>query len=282
VIEVLEPGGLTTVQDVGRPGYAWLGVPHSGAADVPALRLANRLVGNPENAAALEVTLGGLVVRFASAATLALTGAPCSATAGSRALPGLAPVSVPAGTVLRLGLPESGLRTYMAVRGGIAVPATLGSRSTDVLSGLGPPALAGGDRLPVGGMAAGDITVDVAPVEPVLTRTSLRVLAGPRTEWFATDAVAALCREPYVVSTESDRVGVRLTGRAIERVRTDELPSEGLVTGAVQIPPDGQPVVFLADHPVTGGYPVLGVVVAADVPVVAQARPGGAVHFVSV
>jgi biotin-dependent carboxylase-like uncharacterized protein len=184
--------------------------------------------------------------------------------------------------VLRLGLPAAALRTYVAIRGGIAVPPTLGSRSTDVLSGLGPPALTAGDRLPVGGVAAGDITVDVAPVEPVPTRTSLRVLAGPRTDWFSSDALNALCREPYVVSTESDRVGVRLTGRAIERVRADELPSEGLVTGAVQIPPDGQPLVFLADHPVTGGYPVLGVVVAADLPVVAQVRPGDAVRFVSV
>jgi biotin-dependent carboxylase-like uncharacterized protein len=282
VIEVLEPGGLTTVQDLGRAGYASLGVPHSGAADVPALRLANRLVGNPENAAALEVTLGGLVVRVTRAITLALTGAPCPATAGSHAVAMLAPVSVPAGTVLGLGLPAAGLRTYVAIRGGITVPATLGSRSTDVLSGLGPPVLAAGDRLPVGGEPVGDITVDVAPVEPIPTRTSLGVLIGPRTDWFSPDALASLCREPYVVSTESDRVGVRLTGRAIERVRAEELPSEGLVTGAVQIPPDGQPVVFLTDHPVTGGYPVLGVVVAADLPVVAQVRPGDAVRFVSV
>jgi biotin-dependent carboxylase-like uncharacterized protein len=282
VIEVLEPGGLTTVQDLGRAGYASLGVPHSGAADVPALRLANRLVGNPENAAALEVMLGGLVVRVTRATTLALTGAPCPATAGSRALGMLTPVSLPAGSVLRIGLPVAGLRTYLAARGGIAVPPTLGSRSTDLLSGLGPPVLAAGDRLPIGDEPVGDITVDVAPVEPIPTRTSLGVLAGPRTDWFSPDALASLCREPYVVSTESDRVGVRLTGRAIERVRAEELPSEGLVTGAVQIPPDGQPLVFLADHPVTGGYPVLGVVVAADLPVVAQVRPGDAVRFVSV
>lgn len=280
MIEVLEPGGLTTVQDLGRPGYASLGVPRSGAADVPAYLLANRLVGNPDTAAALEVTLGGLVVRLERAVTLALTGAPCPATAGDRSVPVLAPVSIPAGAVLRVGLPPVGLRTYVAIRGGLAVPPTLGSRSTDLLSGLGPPVLSAGDRLPVGAEPVGDITVDVAPVDPVPSRTTLRVVTGPRADWFTADALAALCAEPYLVATESDRVGVRLTGQAVERLRNDELPSEGLVTGAVQIPPDGQPVVFLADHPVTGGYPVLAVVLAADLPVVAQARPGDAVRFV--
>jgi biotin-dependent carboxylase-like uncharacterized protein len=280
VIELLEPGALTTIQDLGRPGYASLGVPHSGAADVPAFLLANRLVGNADNAAALEVTLGGLAVRLVDAATLALTGAPCPTSGDGRAVPVLAPVSLPSGTVLRLGLPAVGLRTYVAVRGGIAVDPTLGSRSTDVLSGLGPRALAAGDLLPIGQEEIAEITVDVAPVDPVPRGTSVRILPGPRVDWFGPDTLSVLCSGAYVVAPASDRVGVRLTGPGLERVRQEELPSEGLVTGAVQIPPDGQPVVFLADHPVTGGYPVPAVVVAADLPVVAQARPGDALRFV--
>jgi biotin-dependent carboxylase-like uncharacterized protein len=279
VIEVLAPGPLTTVQDLGRPGWAALGVGPSGAADAPSLRLANRLVGNPEGAAALEATLGGLALRFHQPVLIALAGAPCAVTVGDRPAAMHAPLYAAPGDVLRLGVPAAGLRTYVAVHGGIDVPPVLGSRSTDVLAGIGPDPLAAGARLPVGepdGPAPG---VDVAPVPELPERPLLRVLRGPRDDWFAGAALATLCAAPYAVTADSDRIGIRLTGAALERRDDRELPSEGMVTGALQVPPDGQPVLFLADHPVTGGYPVIGVVLVADVPLAAQARPGDALRF---
>ncbi|GAB2457432.1 5-oxoprolinase subunit C family protein [Streptosporangium sandarakinum] len=295
VVEVVAPGPYATVQDLGRPGLGHLGVPCSGAADAPSLRLANRLVGNPEDAAGIELTFGGACLRFPAGAWVAVTGAPCPLTLrlpegadgsegpGSPERPGAAgpyaPVWVPSGGELRVGTPTAGLRTYVAVRGGLDVPAVLGSRSTDALSGLGPAPLAPGLRLPLG-PAAGlpPIVVDAAPPPPV-PRGVLRVLPGPRDDWFAPDALEALCAAPYQVSRHSNRVGVRLTGTALRRVRDDELPSEGMVAGAVQVPPSGQPIVFLADHPPTGGYPVIAVVASADLPVAAQLRPGDRVWF---
>jgi biotin-dependent carboxylase-like uncharacterized protein len=198
-------------------------------------------------------------------------------TAGGRPAGLNAPVILRAGEELALGLPPVGLRSYVAVRGGVDVPAVLGSRSTDRLSGLGPAPLTAGDRLPVGGLAGEEPVVDVAPVrwpEPVL-----RVLPGPRRDWLTDRAWADLTGAPWTVSSDSDRVGLRLTGPRLAWARDDELPSEGLVPGAVQVPPDGAPVLFLADHPVTGGYPVLAVVTRADLPAAAQLRPGDTLTF---
>lgn len=280
MIEVLHPGPYTTVQDLGRPGYAHLGVPRSGAADTASLRLANRLVGNREDLAALELTFGGAGLRFTAGAWVALTGAPCPVTLSMAGAPGMdAPFWVPSGAHLRVGAPVSGLRTYLAVRGGIAVEPVLGSRSTDSLSGLGPAPLRAGTVLPVGPVEAlPPILVDVAP-RAAAARPVLRVLAGPRDDWFVADALADLCAQPYEVSQDSNRVGVRLRGPELKRAREGELPSEGMVVGAVQVPPSGQPIVFLADHPPTGGYPVIGVVVTADLPLAAQLRPGDLVRF---
>ncbi|RSN04222.1 allophanate hydrolase [Nonomuraea sp. WAC 01424] len=271
MIEVIAPGPYATVQDLGRPGLAHLGVPRSGAADVHSLRLANRLVGNREDAAGVEVTFGMARLRFHGGAWVALAGAPAAARMG-------VPFWVPPGGELRLGAPEWGLRTYVAVRGGIAVEPVLGSRSTDSLSGLGPEPLRAGTLLPVGGAAVEEISVDLAP-PPGPGPAVLRVLAGPRDDWFAPGALEALCGGPYVVSQDSNRVGVRLGGPELARARKGELPSEGMVTGAVQVPPSGQPIVFLADHPPTGGYPVIAVVREADLPVAAQLRPGDEVRF---
>ncbi|MEU1390365.1 MULTISPECIES: biotin-dependent carboxyltransferase family protein [unclassified Nonomuraea] len=271
MIEVIAPGPYATVQDLGRPGLAHLGVPRSGAADAPSLRLANRLVGNREDAAGIEVTFGLARLRFHEGAWAALTGAPAQARMG-------VPFWVPPGGELRLGAPEWGLRTYVAVRGGIAVEPVLGSRSTDSLSGLGPEPLRAGALLPVGGFVAEEISVDLAP-PPGPAPAVLRVLAGPRDDWFVPGALEALCGGPYAVSQDSNRVGVRLHGPELTRARKGELPSEGMVTGAVQVPPSGQPIVFLADHPPTGGYPVIAVVRQADLPVAAQLRPGDEVRF---
>ena len=279
MLTVLAPGPLTTVQDGGRPGWAGIGVTRSGAADRASATLGNRLVGNPEDAAVLETTAGGLRVRADRSLLLALTGAPAPAVVDGRAVPWNAPFPLPAGAVLSLGVPAVGLRGYLAVRGGVAAPPVLGSRSTDTLSGLGPAPLRAGDRVPVGPPGADQPVVDVAPVAAPSSAPVLRVLPGPRRDWLAPSAWTALTTRDWTVSPASDRVGLRLTGPALGRARAEELPSEGLVPGAVQVPPDGAPVLFLADHPVTGGYPVLAVVVTADLGAAAQARPGDVLRF---
>lgn len=279
MIEILLPGPHTTVQDLGRPGLAALGVGHSGAADPGALRLANRLVGNVESAACLELTFGGIRLRSTSAGTLALAGAPCPVRVGGRDAAVHTPISVAVGEQMQVGRPTAGLRTYLAVRGGIDVPAVLGSRSTDVLAGLGPPILRAGAVLPVGTDVAGLPDVDVAPVPSYPDQFVLRVHPGPREDWFARGTLSVLCAESWLVTPESNRVGMRLAGPELERAEDRELPSEGMVLGALQVPPNGQPVLFLADHPVTGGYPVLAVVAEADVWLAAQARPGQRIRF---
>lgn len=266
---VEETGPLTTVQDGGRPGRAAIGVGRSGACDRASYRLGNRLLGNPADAAALEVTLGGLVVRAEGDVLLVATGARCPGA------PHNAPLLLRSGEALRLGPPASGLRTYLAARGGIDVPPVLGSRSTDVLGGIGPEPLQAGDRLPVGEPHDEPPGVDVAPVaEPTVGTLTVGVLPGPRRDWFPAAAWQALVTEEYVAGADSNRVGVRLDGPTLERDRDGELPSEGMVRGALQVPPNGKPVLFLADHPVTGGYPVIGYVADADVDACGQLRPG--------
>ncbi|WP_199433966.1 biotin-dependent carboxyltransferase family protein [Qaidamihabitans albus] len=279
-LEVLEAGPLSTVQDLGRSGFAGIGVGMSGAADRSSLRLANRLAGNDEAAAAVEVTLGGFAARALRPLTVVVTGAPCPVTVGGRGAAPNALVHVPAGAVLRLGTPERGLRSYVAVRGGVTVAPVLGSRATDLLSGLGPEPLCPGTVLPVGPVPARWPSVGFAPVAPLAAdELVLTVVPGPRHDWFTERALGTLLAEPYTVTSESNRIGIRLDGPALDRRRDDELPSEGMVAGALQVPPASRPTLFLADHPVTGGYPVIAVVVAADVDKAAQARPGLRLRF---
>ncbi|MET8250495.1 biotin-dependent carboxyltransferase family protein [Micromonospora sp. NPDC005197] len=276
-IEVLRAGALTTVQDLGRPGWAHLGVPRSGALDPTALRLANRLVGNAEQAAGLEITLTGCTLRLTHAATVALTGAEVAVRAGDRPGDIGRPLTVPAGTVLRVGPARRGVRSWLAVAGGIDVPPVLGSRATDTLAGLGPPVLRDGDRLPLGVPPAEPAPVDVTIGPAPAPELHLSVRLGPRDDWFTPSALDLLFGTAYTVSPVSNRVGARLAGAALPRAVAGELPSEGIVLGAVQVPADGQPLIFLADHPTTGGYPVIGVV--TDVTPLAQARPGTTVRF---
>lgn len=279
MLTVVATGPLATVQDQGRKGWASIGVPRSGAADRTAAALGNRLVGNDPAAAVVEATAGGLRVRAERTLLVALTGAPAPLAVGGRAAPFNAPLTLRPGAELSLGSPPVGLRTYLAVRGGLDVAEVLGSRSTDLLSGLGPRPLRRGDVLAIGGLARAEPTVDVAAVRSPDPRPVLRVLPGPRRDWLAEDAWGALTTRPWTVTPDSDRVGLRLSGPRLGRARSEELLSEGLVPGALQVPPDGAPVLFLADHPVTGGYPVLAVVVRADLPAVAQARPGDTLSF---
>jgi KipI family sensor histidine kinase inhibitor len=325
-VDVLQPGPLTTVQDAGRPGLGHLGVPRSGAADVGSFQLANALAGNDAAAACLEATLGRLAVRFGCQAHAAVTGAPVplrlSLPDGRLREPGHGTAfAVPAGSVLRLGSPRSGLRSYLAVSGGFDVPPVLGSRSADVLSGLGPPPLRAGDRIrlgtppaaPLGGPGAlgsavpaqgdehpepavplpgagapGSAAVpapgDDPPQRPEMAPAAdievwLGAIVGPRHDWFTPAALDLLATGSYEVTTASNRTGLRLAGPRLPRARSAELPSEGVATGSLQVSHDGQPILLLADHPTTGGYPVIAVVRAADVDRAAQLRPGQRVRF---
>ncbi|GGT02609.1 allophanate hydrolase [Streptomyces tanashiensis] len=281
-VAVVRAGALTTVQDLGRPGYAHLGVPRSGALDPPALRLVNRLAGNGEDAAVLETTVDGCALRPRCAVTVAVGGAPCPVRVDGRPAAWGTTVRVGAGSVLEIGAAARGLRSYVALGGGIAVPPVLGSRSTDLLSGLGPAPLADGAVLPLGAAAAVPGSVDAPPWPGPPDELVLRVRPGPRDDWFTAEALRAFTTRAYRVSPASNRIGLRLEGPALERAVPGELASEGMVLGAVQVPPDGRPVVFLADHPTTGGYPVVAVVREADLGAAAQAVPGTPVRFVRV
>lgn len=257
MIVVLRPGLLTTVQDLGRPGLAHLGVPRAGAVDVPGLLRANRLVGNPPSAAALEVTAVGPVLRFDVDATVSVHGVARF---------------VPAGGVVDVGPVPAGLRSYVGVRGGFDAEPVLGSQSTCTLSGLGPAPLKAGDVLLVGSQRQGEprpMPVPVLPERPVL-----HLLPGPRAQALGPHGWRALTATAWTVLPDSDRTGVRLDGPAVPRALAGEPASEGVVPGAVQVPPDGRPVVFLANCPTTGGYPVVGVVRERDLWLAAQAAPG--------
>ncbi|MGW1200425.1 5-oxoprolinase subunit C family protein [Streptomyces sp. NPDC002536] len=279
-VAVVRAGALTTVQDLGRTGHAHLGVPRSGALDQPAHRLANRLVGNPGGAATLETTLTGCAVRVRRAVTAAVTGAPCAVTVDGRPAAWGAAVRVPAGAMLEAGPAVHGVRSYLAFSGGLAVPPVLDSRSTDVLSGLGPAPLADGAVLPLGAPCGPPAGADAVPHPGPVRELVLPVVLGPRDDWFTAGALRTLAAGGFRVSSAGNRIGLRTEGPSLERAQDGELPSEGMVLGAVQVPPDGRPVVFLADHPTTGGYPVVGVVPEAFLAAAAQAVPGTPVRFV--
>jgi biotin-dependent carboxylase-like uncharacterized protein len=252
------------VQDLGRPGLAHLGVPRAGAVDVVALRHANRLVGNAPGAAALEVTALGPELAFETDATVAVHGRVRF---------------VPTGTVLDVGAVSGGLRGYVAVRGGVDVVPVLGSRSTCTLSGLGPPPLREGDRLPIGRDVAGEPR-ELPPMQG--GDGPLRVLLGPRDDALTAAGLRALLTQEWTVTSASDRAGLRLDGAPLERTGDGELASEGVVVGSVQVPPDGRPVLFLANHPTTGGYPVVAVLLRADLWRAAQAAPGDVMRLTAI
>ena len=279
-LEVRHTGPLALVEDLGRPGLAHIGVTRSGAADRRAHRLANRLLVNPEDCATIEVTLGGFSARvLGGGLDITVTGA--DARPAIDGIPfGINSVAhIREGQVVSLGVPRSGLRSYLGVRGGIAVAPILGSRSYDTLSAIGPPPLRPGDALPVGEPAGNFPELEQAPVAAIPEGlVALRVMRGPRDDWCADPD--ALVRSTWLVSERSDRVGVRLSGAALEhRWPRRQLPSEGAIRGAIQVPPNGQPVILGTDHPVTGGYPVIGVVIDDDVDTLAQLRPGQPVQL---
>ena len=268
-IRVVVPGLQTTVQDLGRFGYAQYGISASGAADALALRAGNLLVGNAENAAGLEMTLVGGAFAFEGAGAIALTGSDFGAD-----VPQWRAVEVRDGQTVRCGATRTGARCYLCVRGGIAVPPVMGSRSTHVMTGVGGRPLRAGDVLPVGDAAVrrprgGSVE---APVSLRIER--LRVTPGPQAEWFAGE----LYGRTYTVSEESNRMGLRLRGEAMPSPAGHML-TEGVALGAVQVPPDGQPIILFVEHQTTGGYPKPANVISADFWHLGQMRPRDEVRF---
>jgi len=268
-IRVVEPGFQTTVQDLGRFGYAHLGVSASGAADPLALRAANLLVGNAENAPALEMTLTGGAFEFESAALIALAGSDFGA-----GLPLWTAVNAAAGSLIRCGPTRAGARCYMAVRGGIAIPNVLGSASAHLLSGLGGRALRRGDMLPIGEDAVRRPCSGIHAPPPYVRPATVRVTAGPQADWFSGE----LYRAPYRVTEESNRMGLRLHGPPIPSPAGHML-TEGVALGAVQVPPGGQPIVLFVEHQTTGGYPKPANVISADFCRLGQLRPRDEIRF---
>ena len=273
-LTVVNPGHLTTVQDPGRFGLGALGIGPSGAADLESYYLVNRILANDSDAAALETTLGGLSLHTNANVMIALSGARCPN------LPHNSIIHLTAGSTISLAAPSAGLRTYVGVRGGILVPKVLGSRSTDILAGLGPAPLKAGAILPIGRPPLQSPNIDLVPrADPASGEIRVNVSPGPRRDWFTPAAWEQLLSKPYEVTSESNRIGLRLDGAELERVRSGELPSEGILRGALEVPPSGKPILFLADYPVTVGYPVIGYVSKLDVDACGQLRPGQSVRF---
>lgn len=299
-LSILHPGLLTTVQDLGRPGYQQAGVPVGGALDALALRVANLLVGNDESAAGLEITLRGPRLRFDAGGLLALTGADLSPTLNGRPLQLHRPTWAPAGAELAFGAPRAGCRAYLAVAGGVAVVPVLGSRATYLRAGLGGwhgRALRTGDTLPIG--------TPSSTSQQLLLQLTKNPLAGPQAGWtpgpqlcpaprrspivravrgpeygqFAAASQRAFWEEPFAITAAADRMGYRLQGPALVRLTGEELLSSAVTHGTVQVPPGGQPIVLLADRQTTGGYPRLAQAVTADFGALAQAAPGQALRF---
>ncbi|WP_211881233.1 5-oxoprolinase/urea amidolyase family protein [Pseudarthrobacter albicanus] len=298
-LRVLSPGVQSLIQDLGRHGHSGLGVSAAGALDRASLRRANRLVGNAPGAAAVETVAGGLRVQAVGDQVLAVAGAPShlgiespsdpepgesgeSGEAGQRrTAPMATPFALLDGEILSIGAPESGFRSYVAVRGGVDAAPVLGSRSTDTMSGIGPAPLAGGGVLAAGPDTESGVVGDpeLQPDFPGTGVSVLDVVPGPRADWFDQAALDSFCGQDWEVTPQSNRVGMRLQGTPLQRSRTGELPSEGTVAGALQIPPEGLPVLFLADHPITGGYPVIGVVVDSQLDRAAQIPIGARIRF---
>ena len=274
-------GPQALIEDAGRPGRLALGVSPSGAMDASAAALANRLVGNPGDAAVIEALLGGLAVEAVGEVWCAVTGTDAHMRVDDVIAAANTPIHLSAGSRLAIGAPTRGMRAYLAVRGGIAVPPVLGSRSTDTLAGLGPAPLAVGDRLAIGSVTGAWTPIDHAPVAPAPAEGELLRIAvrrGPRANWLRSlDDLVARMR---TVGTRQDRVGLRLEGEPLALAEAGPLPSEGTVAGAIEVPPGGLPYVLLRDHPVTVGYPVVAVVEPAGIDLLAQARPGCLVRLV--
>jgi biotin-dependent carboxylase-like uncharacterized protein len=278
MITVVTTGARTLIEDAGRVGHEHLGVPTSGAADINSLRLANRLAGNPDTSAALEVALLGPTLTFAHDTVVAYAGADTDLHLDGATVPAFHTVAVRAGQTLSIGSLRGGVYGYLAVAGGVAATPVLGSQSTCTLSGLGPAPLNTGDTLPTG---SHENHPDYLAALPRPVRAEIRYIPGPHTEVFSEEAQAQFVRTDWSISAHTSRVGIRLDGATMDAPQ-ESLPSLGMVTGAIQVPPNGSPIVLGPDHGTTGGYPVIGVVIPDDMCALAQQVPGNTVRFVPV
>ena len=276
VLEVIEPGPLTLIEDLGRTGFGDIAVGRSGAFDRAAHRLANRIAGNAESAATLEALGAGLTLRALRHCSVVVAGAQGPLSVDQAPVDRGAPVPLRPGQVLVLGPPTAGIRSVIAVRGGVLAPVILGSRSRDTLAGLGPRPLARGDMIAAGDPEH-DPVIDFVPPPPVPAVVDLVVHPGPRADCLTPTARAGLADAMFTVGSDSDRIGVRLDGPTVDVRSADRSSSEGVVRGGIQVPPDGRLVILGPDHPVTGGYPVIGVV--EDIDPLAQAAPGTPVRL---
>ncbi len=291
MLEVLAAGALTTVQDRGRPGWARYGVPPSGPVDAAAFAAANRLVGNSPAAAGLEITLAGPTLRALDDCLIAVCGAAFDLWVGRLPVPGWHSVYVRAGSVIRFGALRRGARACLAVSGGIQVPLFLGSRSTYLRGGFGGKegrALQAGDRLLLGAGALRS-PIEAAGVRwpskrrpPYCSSPTLRVVLGPQDDHLSPAAVSRLLNADYVLSPAWDRMGARLMGPPLDFRKATGIVSDGVVTGSIQVVPDGQPIIALVDRQTTGGYPKVATVIGADLPLLAQCPPGATVRLAPV
>lgn len=281
-IEVQSPGMFTTVQDLGRYGYGPIGVSPSGAADPIALRVGNLLTGNLESAAALEMTLLGGTFVFPQGATIALAGAEFVATLDGAPIAPWTAHEIRPGAKLRIGSSQSGARSYLCVRGGIEVPLLLASASTHILTGLGGfegRALKRGDRLQIGEPSGVPRTIHREMLARIAPRKILRATDGPQTEWFSRHAIDSFFASTYKVSDDSNRMGLRLEGPALETPHGGQMISEGVSLGAIQIPAGGQPILLFVEQQTTGGYPKIANVISADLASAGQLRPRDEIRF---
>ena len=289
IIEVLAPGLFTTVQDLGRPGFASLGISLAGAADTIALRLGNRLVGNEESAAGLEMTLVGGTFRFPHDCVVALTGSDFDGTLDGSPVPTWTSLEVKPGQTLAMSATRSGARGYLCVRGGVAVELFLGSASTHALSGLGGfegRPLRKGDVLNVGGRRSASQIASyhkrvIAPeiLGHFMPGRILRVTAGPQSDWFTESSLRAFYESPFRVAEESNRMGLRLEGSNFAATVGREMITEGVSLGAIQVPAGGQPIILFVEQQTTGGYPKIANVISADLHAVGQLRPRDEIRF---
>ena len=287
-IHVIASGALTSVQDLGRFGHTHLGVGNAGAMDTVALRLANVLVGNDENAAALEITLRGPTLRFDDDAIIAITGGEVDAHDKNEIMPTWRPFRAGAGSTIDIGPLRSGSRAYVAVAGGFDVAAILGSRSTDINACLGPfggRALVAGDTLPttrasIAPIAHASWSLDPSPWFDDRADRPIALVRGAHFRHLDVQSQQSLFAREFRIGSQSNRVGYRLQGQPLHLRESLELISEGVVPGTVQLPPDGEPIVLMAEAPTTGGYPRIGHVAAVDLPRLAQRRPGQTIRFV--
>jgi len=290
MIEVIKPGLFTTIQDQGRRGYQADGVGISGAMDSLALAAGNLLVGTPEGAAGLEMTILGPTLRFTRETLFAVTGADLAPRLNGSPLATWTAHLAPPGSILSFGGRRSGVRAYLAVAGGIDVSVVMGSRSTYLLGrfgGLEGRPLKAQDRLPLGSPAQASKSLEgsVFPANlrpPYRKNPRLRAVLGPFQDFFSAEGLAAFLSEEYLITPNSDRMGYRLQGKAITRQKTGELITCGVANGTIQIPPNGQPIILLADRQTIGGYPVIATVIHADLPLVAQGAPGDPLRFAAV